>query len=89
MKLKEGLILREVAGESVVLYSGDDLDFSQEEMITLNAAATFIWRLLETEQTRESLLAEVMKTYTVEEEKALAAIDGFLAQMRGKNFLTE
>lgn len=89
MKLKDGFIIRDVAGQTVALFSGDDLDFENEIIINLNSTAAFLWRLLETEQTRESLLAEVMKTYTVEEEKALAAIDAFLAEMREKNFLTE
>ena len=47
MKLKDGFILREVAGQIVVLPSGEDLDLNM--MITLNGTGKFIWTLLENE----------------------------------------
>ena len=45
MKLKDGFILRSVAGETVVVPTGDDLDLNM--MITLNETGKFLWEHLE------------------------------------------
>jgi hypothetical protein len=45
MKLKEGFILQEVAGETVVLPVGEQLDMNM--MITLNESGAFLWKQLE------------------------------------------
>ena len=53
MKIKEGFLLREVAGKYVVVPLGaQSVDFRC--LITLNEAGTFLWRLMETETTRPS-----------------------------------
>ena len=54
MKLKEGFILQEVAGETVVLPTGDDLDMNM--MITLNSTARFLWERMEQETTKDALV---------------------------------
>ena len=51
MKLKDGFILGEIAGECVVLPSGNNLDLSK--MTTLNATGKFIWERLEKETTED------------------------------------
>ena len=48
MKLKEGFLMRQVAGQTVVLPSGDELDLNM--MITLNDTGAFLWKQLEQEQ---------------------------------------
>ena len=47
MKLKDGFLLREVAGQIVVLPTGEDLDPNM--MITLNSTARFLWERMEQE----------------------------------------
>ena len=44
MKLKDGFILRTVAGETVVLPTGGVTDFDM--MITLNDTGKFLWERL-------------------------------------------
>ena len=44
MKLKDGFVLRQVAGQTVVLPCGDALDLNM--MITLNDTGTFLWERL-------------------------------------------
>ena len=43
--MKKGFILRTVAGETIVLPSGDELDLNM--MITLNDTGKFLWQKLE------------------------------------------
>ena len=47
MKLKKGFVLREVAGETVVVPVEAELKFNG--MITLNEAAKVLWNVLENE----------------------------------------
>ena len=45
LKLKEGFVLRNVAGENVVLPTGDEMDLTM--MITLNDTGVFLWEKLD------------------------------------------
>ena len=61
MKIKEGFILREVAGQIVVLPTGDQLDLNM--MITLNDTGRFLWEHLQQETTNEELVAALLTEY--------------------------
>ena len=84
MKIKEGFILRQVAGDTVVLPAGD-LDINA--MITLNETGTFLWQKMEKETTVEELVAEVLKVYDTDEATAKAAVEGFVETLKGYEFL--
>ena len=85
MKLKEGFILREVAGQTVVLPSGDELNLNM--MITLNDTGAFLWKLLEQEQDEAALTAALLGEYEVDEATASAAVAAFVAQLNEHGFL--
>ena len=68
MKLKEGFILRTVAGETVVLPTGDELDLNM--MITLNETGKFLWERLEKGAREEDLVKDLLAEYDVEEHTA-------------------
>ncbi len=85
MKLKNGFILRDVAGQTVVLPSGDDLDLNM--MITLNDTGKFLWKLLESDKDEAELVAALLAEYDVDENTAKAAVAGFVAQLNENEFL--
>ena len=85
MKLKDGFILREVAGENVVLPSGGDLDLNM--MITLNDTGKFLWQLLEQDRTEADLVSALLSEYDVDEATAAAAVAGFVATLNENNFI--
>ena len=87
MKLKDGFILREVAGQIVVLPSGDDLDLNM--MITLNEVGKFIWQLLEQETDEETIVAAILKEYDVDKTTAEAAVAGFIKKLNEHGFLAD
>ena len=64
LKLKEGFILREVAGETVVIPSGEDINLNM--MITLNGTGAFLWQKLEQGCTEEELVAALLAEYDVD-----------------------
>ena len=67
MILKEGFLLREIAGEIVVLPTGNDLDLNM--MITLNETGKFLWERLEKGAEIEVLGADEIKKFITENKK--------------------
>lgn len=85
MKLKDGFILREVAGENVVIPTGDALDLNM--MITLNETGCTLWKRLEQEAELADLTAALLAEYDVDEATAAAAAEQFVAKLKEHDFL--
>ena len=51
-------------------------------LIILNKAEAFLWQLLKTDQTEESLLRNVMRTYEVDEGTARKDIADFIERLK-------
>ena len=80
MKIKEGFLLRKVAGETVVIPTGEGLDLNM--MITLNETGAFLWEKLQEETTEQALLAAMLAEYDVDEKTAADAISAFVAKLK-------
>lgn len=85
MKLKEGFVLREVAGETVVVPVGAELNF--HGMITLNETAKLLWRALERETDTDELTKLVLGEFDVDEATAKCDVEQFIQKLKGLNFL--
>ena len=85
MKLKDGLVLRELAGECVVVSLESDLNF--DGMITLNDTAKTLWLALEQGADESSLVARLLQEYEVDEATAVVAVKSFLAKISELNFI--
>lgn len=85
MKLKDGFILRTVAGQTVVLPTGDELDLNM--MITLNDTGAFLWEQLQEETDEEKLVAALLGEYDVDEATARNAVKTFVAKLNENGFL--
>ena len=87
MKLKDGFVLGNIAGEHVVLPSGDDLDLSV--MTTLNDTGKFIWEQLQTETTEEKIVEAILAEYDISQEAAAMHVAAFVEKLRSYRFLEE
>ena len=85
MKLKDGFLLREVAGKTVVLPTGGDLDLNM--MITLNETAKFLWVKLQEEISESDLVAALQAEYELDEATATSAVAGFVGKLKENDFL--
>ena len=85
MKLKDGCVLRNVAGETVVLPSGNDLNLNM--MITLNGTGEFLWKRLESGAEKEDLVQALLAEYDVDEATANLAVDRFVEKLSANGFL--
>ena len=87
MKLKDGFLLRQVAGQTVALPIGGELDLNA--MITLNDTGAFLWKLLEQETTEDALTAALLAEYDVDQATAQRAVKAFVEKLRDNGFLAD
>ena len=85
MKMKDGFLLREVAGQTVVLPIGADMDMNM--MITLNETGAFLWEKLQEETDEAGLVNALLAEYDVDEATAKQAVANFVAKLSDNGFL--
>lgn len=85
MKVKEGFLLRQVAGQTVVLPVSDELDLNM--MITLNGTGAFLWEQLQTEKDENALVAALLGEYDVDEATARKSVRTFVEKLNANGFL--
>ena len=90
MKLKDQLILREVAGQYVIVPTGKRVR-EVTSIVYISASAAYLWDYMkDREFTKEELVAKIMEHYTgVTEEKAAEDIDKFLKILADNNILDD
>ena len=85
MKIKEGFILRSVAGRTVVIPDGEIINLNL--MIGLNDTGKFLWEHLKKDITVEELKAMLMEEYNVEENIAEKDVQTFVQNLKKNGFL--
>jgi len=81
MRIKSDYILREVAGNYVVVPVGKAaVNFNG--MMTLNETGAFIWKELSVEISEEQLLAALLGKYDIDEATAKADISCFFEKLK-------
>lgn len=77
MKIKEGFLLREVAGNIIVVPVGEEtVDFNG--IITINETGKFLWELLSEGIEKECLLEKFIEEYNISLEEAKEDIREFI-----------
>ncbi len=86
MKIKDGYMLREVAGNSVVVAVGKaTLDFNG--LITLNSTGAFLWKILAKGTGVEELLTAMLDEYEIDEATAKKDITEFIDKLKGADLI--
>lgn len=85
MKLKDGFILRTVAGETVALPTGGVTNMDM--MISLNGTAKLLWERLESGAEQEELVDALLGEYDVTREKAEQSVATFVTRLKELDFL--
>lgn len=84
MKIKEGFLLRNVAGNHVVVPIGQaTLDFNG--MMSLNETGAFLFSKMIEGTTREKLIEAVMTEYGIDEKLAQKDVDNFIRKVEGED----
>ncbi len=86
MRIKQGFVLREVAGQIMVIATGEaSKDF--HGMIKLNATGKEIWQGLQAGLSEQEIVARLADIYEVETEKAKEDTRAFVKQMKEMGFI--
>ena len=90
MKLKDQLILREVAGQYVIVPTGRRVR-EVTSIVYISSSAAYLWEYMkDREFTREELVDRILERYEgVTAEKAAADIDKFLKTLSDNNILDD
>ena len=87
MKIRDGYLLRSVAGKNIVVSIGSDVQFNG--MLTLNDTGVFFWNLLQKDTTKEEMLEAILKEYDVSSDIALQDIENFLLKLQETKILED
>ena len=85
MKIKEGFVLRTVAGETIALSSDEAIDLDM--MVTLNGTGRFLWEKLAIGAEKSELVDALLEEYDVDRERAEKSVDAFIARQKELDFL--
>ena len=90
MKLKDGLILREVAGQYVVVPTGKRVQ-EVTSIVYISSSGAYLWDYMKDHEfEKEDLVAKIMDHYSgVTEEQAAADIEKFLKTLADNNILDD
>lgn len=80
MKIKEGFVLRSIAGSNIVVPVGQtSAEFNG--MITLNDSGAFLWKELEKGSDVDGLTAALLRDYDVDEQTARSCSAAFIDKL--------
>lgn len=86
MRIKDGFVLREVAGQNMVIATGEaSKDF--HGMIKLNNTGKDIWQGLQAGLTEADIAKNLQEKYSVESEKAIQDTKEFIEKMLEMGFV--
>lgn len=86
MKIKGEFVLREIAGDTILVPVGQTA-LKMNGMITLDPVSALIWKALEQGTDREAILEQILSRFEVAPETAKADLDEFLTQMQAADLL--
>lgn len=88
MKMKAGFVMREVAGQYVVIAIGE-ASKTFHGMIKLNSTGKDIWEAVQDGLTEEQIVARLQDKYQVELEQVEQDVREFLDSMRKVGILAD
>lgn len=88
MRIKDGFILRKIAGDYVVVSVGETGN-GFHGMIQLNDTGAFLWEQCCKETDKEQVVKAVTEKYEVEENIAKRDVENFLDKLRKAGILEE
>lgn len=86
MKINKNFILREIAGDYVIVPIGETaMEFNG--MINVNETGAFLWKCLQEETSLDAMTEAMLKEYEVEKDEAKKDIEEFVSLLKEKKIL--
>ncbi|MDO4328846.1 MAG: PqqD family protein [Lachnospiraceae bacterium] len=86
MRMKKGFVLREVAGQFMVIATGE-ASRQFHGMIRLNQTGKEIWQGLSDGLTEEEIAGKLVQSYGIEKSQAAEDVRNMIRQMTEEGFL--
>lgn len=86
MRIKNGFMLRKLAGQSVVVPLGARVvEFNG--IMTLSESGALLWQKLQDGATEDELVQEILSNYNIDENTARTDVKAFIESMSARNIL--
>ena len=86
MRTEKNLILREIAGEYILIPTGS-LALKFTGVFAISSLGVSVWKLLEEDKTYEQIVSELLEEYEVDRETLERDVREFLDSLREKELL--
>lgn len=86
MKIKNGFVVREIAGQSVVVALGE-ASKAFNGIIKLNETARIIWDTLALGAEKDEIIEKILSEYDVDRATVQKDVDTFIATLKENNIL--
>ena len=86
MKIKNGFVVRSIAGESVVVALGE-ASKNFNGIIKLNDTGRFLWDRLSQGVEMDELVDAILSEYEIDRETAAADVASFVNTLKGANII--
>lgn len=80
MKIEKEFILREIAGDYVIIPTGKTT-LELNGLITVNELGAFLWEKLQQDITKEELVEAVLAEYEIDQETVEKDVEEFLQEL--------
>lgn len=88
MKIKEGFLVKKIAGDYLVVPTGDNIvDFAVA--VSLNETGAFLWEQLKEETTIEKLAEALSKEYDIDKTTAESDALDYVNLLKSQGFIVE
>lgn len=88
MHVVPGFVVRQIAGETIAIPAGAAAR-ELSGLLALNGSGEFLFGLLQTEQTEDTLVQAMLDTYDIDPATARADVAEFLAILQENGILLE
>lgn len=86
MKVNSDFVMRNIAGENILVPTGEAAE-KFNGMITMNEAAAFMWQNIDEVETKEDLVKMVLDEFEVDEETATRDVENFINELSSINMI--
>lgn len=83
MKIKGTYVIREIAGETVVVPTGDE-QLSSNVLILLNETGTFMWKLLYDGAEKSDIISAVCNEYEIDTQTVENDFNEFISYLTSR-----
>ena len=88
MQIVEGFCIRKILDETVAIPT-EEAAHRLSGLVSMNETGEFLFQLLQTRQTKESLVAALLDNYEIDEQTANADVESFIRTLQDHNLLEQ